>query len=270
MPLAWRGVYNPGSASTPHGTCTFCAVCGLLRASARFISAAARLYARGRLLAWEMDGQPLSVPHGAPLRVVAPTRYFYKSVKWVREIRLLPHDVLGYWERGGYHNNADFWREERYVAGNLTARQVERLRHTADFHPYVGQVLLSLDLRATDFRGANLRQVQLKHCHLVGCNLQGADLRQANLTNSDLQGANLQWSRSERRRPRGGVAYGGGFTPLLNAAGASGGGGILASRAAAGASRGARSAWGIHRRPTRRPTTIFTPAGCFANRLENR
>jgi hypothetical protein len=146
----------------------------------------------GVLLAWEMDGQPLSAPHGAPLRVVAPTRYFYKSVKWVREIRLLPHDVLGYWERGGYHNNADFWREERYLAGNLTARQVERLRHTADFHSYVGQVLLSLDLRAADFHSANLRQIQLKHCHLAGCNLQGADLRQANLTNSDLQGADLQ------------------------------------------------------------------------------
>jgi hypothetical protein len=145
----------------------------------------------GVLLAWEMDGQPLGVAHGAPLRVVAPSRYFYKSVKWLREIRVLSQDVLGYWERGGYHNNADFWREERYVSGNLTARQVERLRHTADFHPYAGQVLLSLDLRGADFSGADLRQVQLKHCNLAGCNLQGADLRQANLTNSDLQGANL-------------------------------------------------------------------------------
>jgi hypothetical protein len=146
----------------------------------------------GVLLAWEMDGQPLSVPHGAPLRVVAPTRYFYKSVKWVRELRLLPHDVLGYWERGGYHNNADFWREERYVSGNLSARQVERLRHTADFHPYRSQVLLSLDLHAADFRSANLCQIQLKHCNLSACNLQGADLRDANLTNSDLQGVNLR------------------------------------------------------------------------------
>jgi hypothetical protein len=145
----------------------------------------------GVLLAWEMDGQPLSIPHGAPLRVVAPTRYFYKSVKWVREVRFLPQDVLGYWERGGYHNNADFWREERYVSGNLNARQVERLRHTADFHPYRSQVLLSLDLHAADFHGVDLHQVQLKHCNLSACNLQGVDLRDANLTNSDLQGANL-------------------------------------------------------------------------------
>lgn len=147
----------------------------------------------GVLLAWEMDGQRLSVPHGYPLRVVAPSRYFYKSVKWLREIRVLASDTLGYWERaGGYHNNADFWREERYVSGNLTPRQLERLRRTADFRPYQQQVLLSLDLRQGDFRGAQMAGIQLKNCALAGSNLQGADLRGANLTNSDLQGADLR------------------------------------------------------------------------------
>lgn len=147
----------------------------------------------GVLLAWEMDGQPLSVPHGYPLRVVAPSRYFYKSVKWVREIRLLASDVLGYWERaGGYHNNADFWQEERYVSGNLNPHQLERLRHSADFRPYQGQVLLSLDLRQVDWRGAPMAGVQLKNCVLAGSNLQRADLRGANLTNSDLQDVDLR------------------------------------------------------------------------------
>jgi DMSO/TMAO reductase YedYZ molybdopterin-dependent catalytic subunit len=146
----------------------------------------------GVLLAWEMDGAPLSVPHGYPLRVVAPSRYFYKSVKWVREIRLLRQDVLGHWERGGYHNNADFWREERYVSGNLSERQVARLRRTADFQPYQNQVLLSLDLSRVDFARANLARLQLKHCNLAACHLAGANLRGANLTNSDLQGADLR------------------------------------------------------------------------------
>lgn len=147
----------------------------------------------GVLLAWEMDGQRLSVPHGYPLRVVAPSRYFYKSVKWVRELRLLASDTLGYWERaGGYHNNADFWREERYVSGNLSPRQLERLRHTADFRAYRHQVLLSLDLRQVDLRGAQMAGVQLKNCTLAGSNLQGADLQGANLTNSDLQGVDLR------------------------------------------------------------------------------
>jgi DMSO/TMAO reductase YedYZ molybdopterin-dependent catalytic subunit len=147
----------------------------------------------GVLLAWEMDGQQLSVPHGYPLRVVAPSRYFYKSVKWLREMRMLASDTLGYWERaGGYHNNADFWREERYVSGNLSPRQLERLRQTADFRPYQHQVLLSLDLRQGDFRGAQMAGVQLKNCALAGSNLQQADLRGANLTNSDLQGVDLR------------------------------------------------------------------------------
>src|SRR5215510_13986643 len=146
----------------------------------------------GVLLAWEMDGQPLSVPHGYPLRAVAPSRYFYKSVKWLREIRLLASDTLGYWERaGGYHNNADFWREERYVSGNLSPHQLERLRSTADFRPYQNQVLLSLDLRQANFHGAHMAGVQLKNCTLAGSDLQGADLHGANLTNSDLQGVNL-------------------------------------------------------------------------------
>src|SRR6266699_2603676 len=147
----------------------------------------------GVLLAWEMDGQRLSVPHGYPLRVVAPSRYFYKSVKWVHELRLLANDTLGYWERaGGYHHSADFWREERYVSGNLSPPQLERLRHTADFRSYQNQVLLSLDLCQGDFRGAQMAGVQLKNCALAGSNLQGADLRSANLTNSDLQGVDLR------------------------------------------------------------------------------
>lgn len=145
----------------------------------------------GVLLAWAMDGQPLSVPHGYPLRLVAPTRYFYKSVKWVREIRFLETDSVGFWERGGYHNNGDFCREERYVSGNLKADQIERLRRSGNFHPYRDQVLLSLDLSDADFAGLDLHGVQLKHCALTGCQLHGANLRGANLTNSDLRHANL-------------------------------------------------------------------------------
>lgn len=145
------------------------------------------------LLAWAMDGQPLDVAHGYPLRGVAPSRYFYKSVKWLHEIRFLHKDVLGYWERvGGYHNNADFWHEERYVSGNLSPAQLARLRRTADVRPYQGQVLLSLDLRQVDFHGAQLAGVQLKNCCLAASDLRGANLRGANLTNSDLQGADLR------------------------------------------------------------------------------
>ncbi len=40
------------------------------------------------MLAYEMDGAPISRPHGAPLRLVMPQMYGYKSVKWVNHIEL--------------------------------------------------------------------------------------------------------------------------------------------------------------------------------------
>jgi DMSO/TMAO reductase YedYZ molybdopterin-dependent catalytic subunit len=66
------------------------------------------------LLAYEADGKPLTPEHGWPLRLVIPKRYFWKSAKWLRGIELLDHDQPGFWERLGYHNEADYWKEERY------------------------------------------------------------------------------------------------------------------------------------------------------------
>jgi DMSO/TMAO reductase YedYZ molybdopterin-dependent catalytic subunit len=66
------------------------------------------------LIAWEADGEPLEREHGWPLRLVVPSRYFWKSAKWLRGIELLAADQPGFWERYGYHNDADYWKEERY------------------------------------------------------------------------------------------------------------------------------------------------------------
>ena len=66
------------------------------------------------LLAYETDGEPLTPEHGWPLRLVIPKRYFWKSAKWLRGIELLDRDEPGFWERLGYHNDADYWNEERY------------------------------------------------------------------------------------------------------------------------------------------------------------
>ena len=66
------------------------------------------------LVAYEADGEPLTPEHGYPLRLVVPSRYFWKSAKWLRGIELLDYDQPGFWERYGYHNDADYWREERY------------------------------------------------------------------------------------------------------------------------------------------------------------
>ncbi len=66
------------------------------------------------LIAWEADGEPLEQDHGWPLRLVVPSRYFWKSAKWLRGLELLAADEPGFWERYGYHNDADYWKEERY------------------------------------------------------------------------------------------------------------------------------------------------------------
>jgi DMSO/TMAO reductase YedYZ molybdopterin-dependent catalytic subunit len=74
----------------------------------------AALEDKNALLAYEADGEPLTPEHGWPLRLVAPNRYFWKSAKWLRGLELLPRDQPGFWERYGYHNDADYWKEQRY------------------------------------------------------------------------------------------------------------------------------------------------------------
>jgi DMSO/TMAO reductase YedYZ molybdopterin-dependent catalytic subunit len=66
------------------------------------------------LIAYEADGEPLTPEHGWPLRLMVPTRYFWKSAKWLRGLELRASDEPGFWERYGYHNDADYWKEERY------------------------------------------------------------------------------------------------------------------------------------------------------------
>jgi DMSO/TMAO reductase YedYZ molybdopterin-dependent catalytic subunit len=66
------------------------------------------------LLAWSFGGQPLATEHGGPLRMVIPHLYFWKSAKWLRALELLDHDMPGFWERNGYHNVGDPWREQRF------------------------------------------------------------------------------------------------------------------------------------------------------------
>jgi DMSO/TMAO reductase YedYZ molybdopterin-dependent catalytic subunit len=97
----------------------------LPRPSARFVVAhadqgftanlpLAALEDENALLAYEADGGPLTPDPGWPLRLVVPSRYFWKSAKWLRGLELLARDQPGFWERYGYHNDADYWKEERY------------------------------------------------------------------------------------------------------------------------------------------------------------
>ena len=66
------------------------------------------------MLALEMDGQPLSRPHGSPARVVIPEMYGYKGVKWLTKIELVAHQPTGYWEGLGYDQDAWVGRSNGY------------------------------------------------------------------------------------------------------------------------------------------------------------
>lgn len=66
------------------------------------------------LFAVKYDNEPLSTEHGAPVRLVVPRLYFWKSAKWVTGIEFTDRDKPGFWETRGYHNHGDPWTEERY------------------------------------------------------------------------------------------------------------------------------------------------------------
>ena len=68
----------------------------------------------GAMLATHADGEPLTLEHGWPLRLIVPGKYFWKSAKWLRGIELSATDKPGFWERYGYHNDADPFKEQRY------------------------------------------------------------------------------------------------------------------------------------------------------------
>jgi DMSO/TMAO reductase YedYZ molybdopterin-dependent catalytic subunit len=66
------------------------------------------------LLAHTYAGEPLEADHGAPLRLIVPKRYFWKSAKFLRKLEIMTEDRMGFWELNGYHNDADPWQEQRH------------------------------------------------------------------------------------------------------------------------------------------------------------
>ena len=54
------------------------------------------------LLCYEMDGQPLTPEHGAPLRLVIPVKYGIKNLKQIGSIRFTDVRPADYWAERGY------------------------------------------------------------------------------------------------------------------------------------------------------------------------
>jgi DMSO/TMAO reductase YedYZ molybdopterin-dependent catalytic subunit len=56
----------------------------------------------GAILAWEMNGEPLTADHGFPVRVVVPGWYGVQNVKWVNAIELSPDRFMGRFQARDY------------------------------------------------------------------------------------------------------------------------------------------------------------------------
>ena len=66
------------------------------------------------LLAHTVEGKPLALEHGGPLRMITPQLYAWKGSKWIKRIEFMSKNKLGFWEERGYSNTAYPWRDDRY------------------------------------------------------------------------------------------------------------------------------------------------------------
>ena len=67
------------------------------------------------LLAYKLDGKYLEEGTGAPLRLVVPDKYAYKSAMWITRIKFTSRKEIGYWESRGYSDTADIWKNDRFL-----------------------------------------------------------------------------------------------------------------------------------------------------------
>ena len=61
------------------------------------------------LLAYEMNGEPLPVLHGAPLRLRVENQLGFKQVKWIKEIEFVHHFSERGASMGGYNEDHEFY-----------------------------------------------------------------------------------------------------------------------------------------------------------------
>ena len=104
------------------------------------------------LLAWALNGEPLTVPQGAPLRVIMPGWYGVANVKWLSEIHLQEDRYMGNyqtrWYRsvvgvGGTGEDADpgtQWMETEITRLHLKSA-IARVRKKGSTHQILGFVL---------------------------------------------------------------------------------------------------------------------------------
>ena len=66
------------------------------------------------LLAYKLNDQVLEEGYGFPVRLVVPSKYAYKSALWVVHVQFTRGKDSGFWERRGYSDSADVWKNDRF------------------------------------------------------------------------------------------------------------------------------------------------------------
>jgi DMSO/TMAO reductase YedYZ molybdopterin-dependent catalytic subunit len=77
------------------------------------------------LLAYAMNGEPLPIQHGYPLRLIVPGWYAVASVKWLTEIQLIDQPFAGYYQADKYWY--EWEHESQSVREPVTLQRVRAL-----------------------------------------------------------------------------------------------------------------------------------------------
>ena len=77
------------------------------------------------LLAYAMNGEPLPVEHGYPLRLIVPRWYAVASVKWLTEIEFIDRTFTGHYQGDKYR--FEWERDGRVVSEPVTLQRVRAL-----------------------------------------------------------------------------------------------------------------------------------------------
>ena len=72
-----------------------------------------------------MNGEPLPVEHGYPLRLIVPRWYAVASVKWLTEIELIDRTFTGHYQGDKYRY--EWERDGRIVSEPVTLQRVRAL-----------------------------------------------------------------------------------------------------------------------------------------------
>lgn len=66
------------------------------------------------IFAYEMDDKPLPDEHGAPLRLIIPSKYGYKNIKTIVKLEFRAKGGVGYWSQFGYSSDATIQKGRDY------------------------------------------------------------------------------------------------------------------------------------------------------------